>query len=442
MRVFVLGAGASYHAGYPLAADLGRRLAGWITTLPSGHDYRIYLKQVAELYGSLDNFEVILGDLMTRRQGSPAMAVPAGFLPPLLSNLTEAIRDYFDSIRGGPAPLYDKLARIVRPGDSVITFNYDLATERALCTAGLWDVRTGYGFAIGDSDQPSPVEIIKLHGSTNWRALLFGGRAMGGFVANGGSLGHRPALFFRPDLEYLGYPDFVDPLCAHLDSAPSLSAMVMPALPKHFYFETSFGKEWKPFWDSLWARARRAIGKADELVVIGYSMPTIDERARTMLLDTRNKSVRLSICCGKATAGLEEEFRDHGFRRFQPVATSFDDFLKAEAAGTDIDVGRPSSLAAIQASGLERTVSVKATVFPAQRILTATAKLRPDGKAVFSIEGTPMQDQILTLDQIQRQLRANGAFSENIEKFVGTLHATGLAEIRQRKLITTCFTLG
>jgi len=53
-----------------------------------------------------------------------------------------------------------------------------------------------------------------------------------------------------------------------------------------------------------------------------------------------------------------------------------------------------------------------------------------------------MQDQILTLDQIQRQLRANGAFSENIEKFVGTLHATDLAEIRQRKLITTCFTLG
>lgn len=88
MRVFVLGAGASYHAGYPLAADLGRRLAGWITTLPSGHDYRIYLKQVAELYGTLDNFEGILGDLMTRRQGSRAMAVPAGFLPPLLSNLT------------------------------------------------------------------------------------------------------------------------------------------------------------------------------------------------------------------------------------------------------------------------------------------------------------------------------------------------------------------
>src|SRR5260370_41749681 len=35
----------------------------------------------------------------------------------------------------------------------------------------------------------------------------------------------RPALFFRPDQEYLGFPDFVDPLCAHLDAAASLPAM-------------------------------------------------------------------------------------------------------------------------------------------------------------------------------------------------------------------------
>jgi hypothetical protein len=57
MRVFVLGAGASFHAGYPLAAEMGKRLAAWVETLPPDHQYRSWLKQIADLYGALDEFE-------------------------------------------------------------------------------------------------------------------------------------------------------------------------------------------------------------------------------------------------------------------------------------------------------------------------------------------------------------------------------------------------
>ena len=78
----------------------------------------------------------------------------------------------------------------------------------------------------------------------------------------------------------------------------------------------------------------------------------------------------------------------------------------------------------------------------ALRILVATARLGDDGKVSFSQAGTPNQDQplTLTLDKLARQLRANGAFLENIEKFVGALLATGFAEIRQPKLRTTTVT--
>jgi len=69
MRVFVLGAGASFHAGYPLAAEMGKRLAAWIDTLPSDHQYRSCLNQIADLYGTLDDFETILADLMTCTPG-------------------------------------------------------------------------------------------------------------------------------------------------------------------------------------------------------------------------------------------------------------------------------------------------------------------------------------------------------------------------------------
>ena len=232
MRVFVLGAGASLHAGYPLAGNMGNRLAAWINTLPTDHVHRGCLQQNVDVYGTLDSFETILADLMTCPPGSKAAALGVA-RPYLLRNLEEAIRDYFDAIRSTPAPLYDRLARILRPGDLVITFNYDLGVERALRAVGLWDIKTGYGFSIGNGEQRTPVEVLKLHGSTNWRALLFGG--MTGFFAGGGnSLGNRPVLFFRPDLEYLGYADFIDPRCSRLDTAASLPAMIMPALPKHF----------------------------------------------------------------------------------------------------------------------------------------------------------------------------------------------------------------
>jgi hypothetical protein len=234
-------------------------------------------------------------------------------------------------IRLRPAPLYDRLARLVRQRDTVISFNYDLGIERALRQAQLWDIKKGYGFSLETSSQRSPVEVLKLHGSTNWRALLFGGK-IGFFAAGANSLGGRPILCFEPDLEYLGYPDPVDPLCPQRGIAASLPAIIMPALPKRFHFATTFGPEWKQFWDRLWKRAKRAIQSADELVVIGYSMPAVDERARALLLGTPNKAVRLSICCRRTTASLKKEFRDHRFTAIQAVAQTFDGFLKGETA--------------------------------------------------------------------------------------------------------------
>ena len=196
MRVFVLGAGASIHAGYPLAAALGNCLDTWVNTLPPDHQYRFRLQQVCDLYGGLGNFETILADLMTAAPGSKAasLGIDRGYL---LSDLKEALRDYFDAVRSAPALLYDRLASFLKPGDFIITFNYDLGVERALHSAGLWDIKTGYGFSVVDEGAASPVEVLKLHGSTNWRALLFEGRT-GFFAGNGTSLLGLPARLLLP----------------------------------------------------------------------------------------------------------------------------------------------------------------------------------------------------------------------------------------------------
>ncbi len=90
-------------------------------------------------------------------------------------------------------------------------------------------------------------------------------------------------LYFKSDFEYVGYPEFVDPLCVGVPRAAILRAMIMPANPKRFYSPTTFGVELKEFWDYLWDRAGAVLRAADEVILIGYSMPKIDERARDLL---------------------------------------------------------------------------------------------------------------------------------------------------------------
>ena len=55
MKTYILGAGASYHAGYPLASRLGNRLADWIVEKRSKDDgtegqlIESYLRMVASM---------------------------------------------------------------------------------------------------------------------------------------------------------------------------------------------------------------------------------------------------------------------------------------------------------------------------------------------------------------------------------------------------------
>ncbi len=329
-RVVVLGAGASYDAGYPLAAQMGKCLAAWINTLPSESEHHWCLQEIANTYGTLDNFETILADLMTCPDGSKAEAL-GGCRPYVLSGLKQAITEHFAAIRvAASTALYDGLAGVLQYDDAVITFNYDLEIERALSATAKWNVSTGYGFQIGEQPKASSVCVLKLHGSVNWRALIFDGISGGSFIAGtpGNSLGRRPVLCFRPDLEYLGAANFKDPLCPTQGEHGELHAMIMPALPKTFYFSTTYGRrECKPFWDKLWKRAKISIRDADELVIIGYSLSEGDKRARSLLLDTTNRDVRLSVCCREDTPRLVQLFRDHGFTNVTSGTPSFEDFL-------------------------------------------------------------------------------------------------------------------
>jgi hypothetical protein len=110
--------------------------------------------------------------------------------------------------------------------------------------------------------------------------------------------------------------------------------MIMPAPPKQFFFSSTYGQEWKSFWDSLWQQAEAVLAAADEIAIIGYSLPVADARARGLLFETASRSARLSICCRDDTKTIEQLFRDQGFTNIISGTPMFEDFLDIERSST------------------------------------------------------------------------------------------------------------
>ncbi len=320
MRVFVLGAGASSHAGYPFAATLGEDLALWAERDDvEGFRYRDQLRELKAEFGG--NFEHILTVLREEKESGKRSAIP---------DLGSAISFFFNSIRNRPAELYDHFASAhVSSGDVVITFNYDLAVERSLKAAEMWDVNDGYGKALAQGSRetpPSKVSILKLHGSTNWWGSLFNG--VTGYSATQSSVGNRPLLFFEPDFHFLGYENLRDPKAPVASGL--ISAIISPTLKKEFFLKTTFGNEWEPFWNSLWREADQAVHQADEIVIIGYSLIPADERARN-LLRRSNRNALVTVCCHAQSERIASEFRSWRFTDAQvPSTPTFEGWLEAD----------------------------------------------------------------------------------------------------------------
>jgi hypothetical protein len=328
---YVLGAGASLDAGYPLASNLGEALREWIyRTKPVNDDSRICIDQMIELYGGLGNLEEILTDLDTCLPGSRAATLPTHIRPYLLPAFRWSIREFFNDLRERPAHLhlYKRLAHErVHLGDVVITFNYDVACERQLKQAGLWEIGDGYGFSIRlDALPPSRVKVLKLHGSTNWFGQMFGGKR--GTSQYSDVYGPGPVIFFRADLEFLGYPTELRDRRASADEAAGHAAMIMPTLHKSFFEQTAFGREWEPFWNDLWGMAGSALAASDKIVIIGYGMASVDEKARELMLRESNRDAHIAIfCAGKSTA-ICNEFKSRGYQRVETFGEGrFEDFL-------------------------------------------------------------------------------------------------------------------
>jgi hypothetical protein len=235
MKVYIFGAGASLHAGYPLTRDLGPRLVEWAAQKPDTNGYWIEPDLPDRLPSILTDIEFAMQELES---------LP----PPQRGTIAQGIRnvlcDYFDSIRVGPARLYEAFSsEVLQPSDVVLTFNYDVSLEREMRLAGLWDVNDGYDFDLGISRIKSGTTTLKLHGSTSWIDKM----PSLGFSAVGpeGVLGFRPVLF-PPEFAFLGYDGLRDPLlpAGQAVGTDRSGSMILPSPNKNFGIRQGF-------WDHL-----------------------------------------------------------------------------------------------------------------------------------------------------------------------------------------------
>lgn len=326
MTTYVLGAGASRDAGYPLAGTMGAELFRWMKDArhPAGSyaaQYPATARFLEESFGKIANVEDLataIEDLIEKYQnGTEEERAKRSVVANEYGVLKNAVREWFASIQRGAAlssSTYQAFAReIVASGDCIVTFNYDVSLERELRLAGKFELGDGYGFSIEGLPGGSATRVLKLHGSTSWLALLFGGiRSGASQLMPGSTLGARPVIG-KNEISFLGYPDAaVDPKFAMGGAA--LPVMIFPTRSKRFYFAPNTGTEYVEFWNDLWRQAQDALRSATRIVVCGYSLSGIDERARTLLLEGPKKNTEIVVASGADTDRIVGEYCEAGYK--------------------------------------------------------------------------------------------------------------------------------
>jgi hypothetical protein len=314
---YILGAGASKDAGYPLSTELAQALFAWMeSTDHSERNYAATATFLKETFRGTSDIEELFTQMqqlvIEYESGDQQQRLIRAEVAEARFTLVQALRELFAEIRTRPAPVYEKFARdIVKDGDKLISFNYDVAPERELATCGKWVLGDGYGFPIEGFSTSSAVQTIKLHGSTNWLALMFGGQRSGTFaIGSGGVFGRRPVLP-GDEVQFLGFSG-ADPLFPN--DSPALPVMIMPARAKQFFFRTNLGDEWISFWDWLWERARAALSASSRIVIAGYSMSAADQRARTLIIGDSLRNTEIEIVCGSQTDEIAKLFKEAGYK--------------------------------------------------------------------------------------------------------------------------------
>lgn len=267
-RVFIIGAGVSASCGIAVANRIFRESMTKLVQTDSSKAARIH-KLLRYLYPNFDerlrnypNMEDFLNLLEMAKRFNTEEFIQSelwskGKLQYVETTTLQAVTDYIWSLMGDKEkqyPVRDFVRQNLRPGDTIITFNWDLTIERAL-----EEYPRDPGFLYGYSNDrvENQFSLLKPHGSIDW----FQRKALRKLESE--------AEVGNLDSELCYYPKF--DRADNSDLARILPVIVPPVASKEFKFE---------YLKRTWRFVFRAVSDAIELHIIGYSLPREDQFAR------------------------------------------------------------------------------------------------------------------------------------------------------------------
>jgi NAD-dependent SIR2 family protein deacetylase len=288
--IFILGAGASKEAGAPLMIDF-LDVAHDIWKLGSvGADSKSFetvfrgisaLQQVhSKSQLDIQNLESIFASFEMAQILGRLGNFSKGDIPNLLPSLRRLIVKTLEhkltfpinnKVIKPPYPysrfisLISYLKKQVQPQHSIaiITFNYDLALDYAFYFHSM-----EINYALGDGEETNTIPLLKLHGSMNW--------------------GYCPVckeiVPWRLKEFFIKYPPIIYPneTYQRLEIGSRISGNIHecknPMDSEPVLVPPTWNKsEYHQKLTSVWARAAKELSEAENIIVIGYSLPPTDQ---------------------------------------------------------------------------------------------------------------------------------------------------------------------
>jgi len=291
--VFILGAGASAHAGVPMMAEfLDRAREVYEDDLRAEwkEDFDLVFSILTELQSvhskaqlDLSNIETVfttfeLGQTIQKLPGVKeqnfARAIHSLKIV-ILRTIENTMRIRISGGRLSASKDYEEFASMLivlreKSGSwddiSIITFNYDVGVEVALALRGI-----PYDYCLS-TPRLEVTKLLKLHGSTNWGKLVGAARLIAypmekllgplhSLAAQLASVGPRG---IKLGLD-AGFQDLVERAAG--EEAEETPVFVPPGL---------FKTEYQGAMRRVWQQAAMELEEAEEVIIVGYSLPSTD----------------------------------------------------------------------------------------------------------------------------------------------------------------------
>lgn len=289
--VFILGAGASAKAGVPLMnnfLDEARALwqRGEIGEEDKEHFETVFrgISSLQQIHSKsqldINNLESVFATFEMAKLLNKMPGFEEGEIPLLVQSIRRLIVVTIEKslkfpVSNGnlkvPEP-YDQFASLLKklkskaipPQDiSILTFNYDLATDFALQH---YDLGCDYCLPNSMKSNADRIKLLKLHGSLNWGITKDHERIrpweLREFFSNRTYLSHNKYALVTPGSEFKNYDS--DKYDLDYKDEPVL----IPPTWNKSSFHSDLGQ--------VWIEAAKQLEEAENLFIIGFSLPETD----------------------------------------------------------------------------------------------------------------------------------------------------------------------